>query len=80
MWLGPQLSLLQVPKERRGRPTATETLTKARRSNTLSLTKMRQQWEAEMERLNSKYNLDCFFRLLSLMKVNNADMNTGMKH
>ena len=21
---------------------------------------MRQQWEAEMERLNSKYNLDCF--------------------
>ena len=32
----------------------------ARRPNTLSLTKMRQQWEAEMERLNSKYNLDCF--------------------
>ena len=32
----------------------------ARRSDTLSLTKMRQQWEAEMERLNSKYNLDCF--------------------
>ena len=21
---------------------------------------MRQQWEAEMERLNSNYNLDCF--------------------
>ena len=32
----------------------------ARRPNTLSLTKMRQQWEAEMERLNLKYNLDCF--------------------
>ena len=32
----------------------------ARRCDTLSLTKMRQQWEAEMERLNSKYNLDCF--------------------
>ena len=32
----------------------------ARRPNTLSLTKTRQQWEAEMERLNSKYNLDCF--------------------
>ena len=32
----------------------------AKRPNTLSLTKMRQQWEAEMERLNSKYNLDCF--------------------
>ena len=34
----------------------------AKRSNTLSLnmTKTKQQWEAEMERLNSKYNLDCF--------------------
>ena len=32
----------------------------ARRPDTLSLIKMRQQWEAEMERLNSKYNLDCF--------------------
>ena len=25
-----------------------------------SQTKIRKQWEAEMERLNSKYNLDCF--------------------
>ena len=25
-----------------------------------SMTKTRQQWEAEMERLNNKYNLDCF--------------------
>ena len=32
----------------------------ARRPNTLSLTKTRQEWEAEMERLNSKNNLDCF--------------------
>ena len=34
----------------------------AKRPNTLSLnmTKTKQQWEAEMERLNSKYNLDCF--------------------
>ena len=32
----------------------------AKRPDTLSLTKTRQQWEAEMERLNSKYNLDCF--------------------
>ena len=24
------------------------------------MTKAKQQWEAEMERLNSKYNLDCF--------------------
>ena len=35
---------------------------KAKRLDTLSLnmTKTKQQWEAEMERLNSKYNLDCF--------------------
>ena len=26
----------------------------------LSVTKMRQQWEEEMERLDTKYNLDCF--------------------
>ena len=33
-----------------------------RRLNTLNLnmTRAKQQWEAEMERLNSKYNLDCF--------------------
>ena len=31
-----------------------------KRPNTLSLNKTKQQWEAEMERLNSKYNLDCF--------------------
>ena len=24
------------------------------------MTNTKQQWEAEMERLNSKYNLDCF--------------------
>ena len=32
----------------------------AKRPNTLSMTKMGQQWEEEMERLNTKYNLDCF--------------------
>ena len=34
----------------------------AKRPNTLSLnmTKIKQQWEAEIERLNCKYNLDCF--------------------
>ena len=33
-----------------------------RRPDTLNLnmTKAKQQWEAEMERLNSKYNHDCF--------------------
>ena len=32
----------------------------AKRPDTLSMTKMRQQWEEEMERLNTKYNLECF--------------------
>ena len=32
----------------------------AKRPDTLSLSKTKQQWEAEMERLNSKYNLNCF--------------------
>ena len=32
----------------------------AKRPNTLSITKMRQQWEEEMERLNTKYNLVCY--------------------
>ena len=32
----------------------------AKRPNTLSLNKTKQQWKAQMERLNSKYNLDCF--------------------
>ena len=34
----------------------------SKRPDTLNLntTKTKQQWEAEMERLNSKYNLDCF--------------------
>ena len=33
-----------------------------RRTKTLSLnlTKAKQQWEEEMERLNSKYNLECY--------------------
>ena len=32
----------------------------AKRPNTISISKTRQQWEEEMERLNTKYNLDCF--------------------
>ena len=31
-----------------------------KRPNMLSLSKTKQHWEAEIERLNSKYNLDCF--------------------
>ena len=26
----------------------------------MNMTKAKQQWEEEIERLNSKYNLDCF--------------------
>ena len=32
----------------------------SKRPNTLSMTKMRQQWEEDMERLNTKHNLDSF--------------------
>ena len=32
----------------------------ARRPEALNVTKTRQQWEKEMERLNKKYNLGCF--------------------
>ena len=32
----------------------------AKRPETLNITKTRQQWEEEMERLSTKYNLDCF--------------------
>ena len=32
----------------------------AKRPDTLNMTKTKQQWEQEMERLNDKYNLDCF--------------------
>ena len=32
----------------------------AKRPKTLNITKTRQQWEEAMERLNTKYNLDCF--------------------
>ena len=32
----------------------------AKRPNTLSMTKTKQQWEQEMEKLNAKYNLNCF--------------------
>ena len=31
-----------------------------KRPDTLNMTKTKQQWEQEMERLNDKYNLDCF--------------------
>ena len=55
----------------------------AKRPNTLSMTKTIQQWEEEMERLNTKYNLDCFSNSeldsKSQMKVNSTNMNMVMK-
>ena len=66
--MGTRLLFLQVP-EKRGREQATtaEDITKntkitGQKTDTLNLnmTKAKQQWEAEMERLNEKYNLNCF--------------------
>ena len=49
-----------------------------------SQTKTHQQWEAEMERLNTKYNLDCFsdseLDSESHMKGSNIAMSMGMRH
>ena len=49
----------------------------------LNITKAKQQWEEEMERLNSKYNLDCYSDSeLDLVsdEGNNTAMNMVMKH
>ena len=53
--------------EQENKPQQQKTLPKiqkpqAKRPNTLNLNmiKAKQQWEAEMKRLNEKYNLDCF--------------------
>ena len=57
-WDGKHQAQLQkaTPKPKLQKP-------QAKRPDTLSLnmTRTKQQWEAEMERLNSKYNLDCFW-------------------
>ena len=46
--------------------------------------KLCKQWEAEMDRLNAKYNLDCFFQALNSiqnwMKENNISMSMDIKH
>ena len=47
------------------------------------MTKAKQQWEAEMERLNSKYNLDCFSDselTQNQMRENSIAMNMVMRH
>ena len=70
VWSGTQLPFLQSTKGRswsspstgtNGRPTAeTSTKLQVKRPNTLNMTTTKQQWEQKMERLNAKYNLDCF--------------------
>ena len=59
---GPNFPFCKAQKKEEEDPQQQKPLPKpqAKHPNTLSLTKMRQQWEAEMERLNSKYNLDYF--------------------
>ena len=65
---GPDCSFCKSQKkEEENKPQQQKTLPKiqklqAKRPNTLNLnmTKAKQQWEAEMERLNSTYNLDHF--------------------
>ena len=52
----------QEQKEEQGKTQPQKLSPKATRPKTLSLniTKAKQQWEEQMERLNSKYNLDCY--------------------
>ena len=60
MQLGTRLPFLQISQQQETSPKVQKP--QPRRPNTLNLnmTKAKQQWEAEMERLNSKYNLACF--------------------
>ena len=47
-----------------------------------SQSKLHKQWEEEMERLNTKYNLDCFSKLNLIqnqMKGKNINMNMVMR-
>ena len=77
--VGDQIALLQIPEERgREQGTAAKDIIQAkiqkpqdRRPNTLNLNmiKAKQQWKAEMERLNSKYNLDYFFRFRVRLRI-----------
>ena len=66
--MGTRLSILQVPRmeEDQGKEQQQKLSSNAKqqavRSKTLNLniSKAEQQWEEEMERLNYKYNLDCY--------------------
>ena len=76
--VGDQIALFCKPqkKDEENRPQQQKTLPKiqkpqAKTPNTLNLnmTRAKQQWEAEMERLNEKYNLDCFFRFRVRLRI-----------
>ena len=68
MQLGARLPLLQISrtKGRARQDAATKLSPKAKQQATrpktlsLNMTKAKKQWEEEMGRLNSKYNLDCY--------------------
>ena len=54
-----------------------------KRLDTLNMTKTKQQWEQEMERLNENTTSIVFLiqnLILNWMKMNNISTNMGMKH
>ena len=91
MWLGTRLPFLQIPEEG-GREEATaareiakDTKTTGQKTQYFKLKhdKAKQQWEAEMERLNPKYNLDCFSDSeldSDWMRGNSITMSMVMRH
>ena len=48
------------PQQQKTSPKVQKQQTKRPNTLNLNMIKARQQWEAEMERLNEKYNFDCF--------------------
>ena len=56
---GPNCPFCKVP-DKEGEDQQQRPLSKPQAQKPNSMTKTKQQWEAEMERLNIKYNLDCF--------------------
>ena len=64
--MGTRLSILQIPKQKEDQgkeqqqklsPKAKQQVTRPKTLN-LNITKAKQQWEEEVERMNLKYNLD----------------------
>ena len=57
--LGPDCPFRKA-QDKEGEDPQQRPLPKLQAQKPASMTKTKQQWEAEMERLNTKYNLDCF--------------------